>query len=509
MKVRAILFCLLLLLPACTNTPAAQTAPTPTPRPVQAALEKPTYIVQKGVVVDELKLSGTVAALKQQELSFTQNGFLKVLYVDRTSVITKGQLLAELDLGELPNQLRQAQVSYEQAKLVLDRSTISREFTIRQAELDLEDAQSKVARLKAPPKAPDVAAARAAVQQAEAARDETERNVSAAKTQAELRLQQASRAVPATQSAYVQALERWNDVKDKPDTWGWKGIQEAYLRADADLRNAEAAVTQAQIEFDTARINEGPALRTAAAKLAEAQSQLDGLLAGPDKADLADAQRAVERANLNLDQARKGGDSEQEKQVATTQLEIERIENQIAAGRLYAPFDGKVSDIGARPGQEVAAYKAVMTVMDDAKKEILMQGVMSQDASKIGIGQQVTITFSRHAGINFNGVITKLPTTATSSAATINPDPAYHVDFDAPDVELEVGDLSQVVITIARKEEAIWLPPQAVRAFEGRRFVVLKEGERQRRQDVRVGIISLERIEILEGLKEGDVIVGQ
>jgi hypothetical protein len=48
-----------------------------------------------------------------------------------------------------------------------------------------------------------------------------------------------------------------------------------------------------------------------------------------------------------------------------------------------------------------------------------------------------------------------------------------------------------------------------VRAFEGRRFVVLKDGDRQRRQDVRVGITSEERVEILEGLKENDIIVGQ
>jgi hypothetical protein len=76
-------------------------------------------------------------------------------------------------------------------------------------------------------------------------------------------------------------------------------------------------------------------------------------------------------------------------------------------------------------------------------------------------------------------------------------------------VELEVGDLGRITITIAKKDSALWLPPQAVRAFEGRRFVVVKDGDRQRRQDVRVGIVSEERIEILEGLKEGDIVVGQ
>jgi hypothetical protein len=48
-----------------------------------------------------------------------------------------------------------------------------------------------------------------------------------------------------------------------------------------------------------------------------------------------------------------------------------------------------------------------------------------------------------------------------------------------------------------------------VRSFEGRRFVVVRTGDRERRVTVRTGIETEERIEILEGVKEGDVIVGQ
>jgi HlyD family secretion protein len=38
---------------------------------------------------------------------------------------------------------------------------------------------------------------------------------------------------------------------------------------------------------------------------------------------------------------------------------------------------------------------------------------------------------------------------------------------------------------LAQKDDALWLPPQAVRAFEVRRFVVVKDGVF--RQDVEVG----------------------
>lgn len=496
------------LITACGGS-AAQTAPTPTPRPVQNVLEKPTYIVQRGVVVDEIKVSGFVAATKQQELSFTQNGFLKVLYVDRNDPVKQGQLLAELEMGDLPNQLRQAEVALEQAQLVLNRSKAQRDAAIRRAELDLEEAQAQLRRLQEPPEPLELARTQANLAQAQANLEQVRTNASAEKTRAEMMLAQASNALPAVQTAYLRALTEWNDIKDRPQDWRYTAVKEAFERAEAELRNAEMAVRQAQLAYDQARQNEGPAIARAEALLAEAQAAYDALLRGPKPEDLERARRNVERARIAVEEARQVGDSEMEGRVASAQLEVERLRAQMEALRLYAPFDGKIAAVGNKPGDQITAYRPVITIMDDTDKELLVENVASQDATRIGLGQQVQITFSRAPGKVFNGIVTKLPTNLTSSAATINPDRAYHIDFEAPDVKLEVGDLAQVVITLKRVEDALWLPPQAVRAFEGRRFVVVKEGDRQRRQDVRVGIVSLERIEILEGLNEGDIVVGQ
>src|SRR5262245_27772302 len=231
MKFRALLLCMLILLPACAVRTTSEAAPTPTPKPVAPALDKPTYTVQRGTIVDELKLSGHTAAIKQQDLSFTQDGHLKTLYVDRTSVITQGQLLAELDLGELPNQLRQAQVAYDQAQLSLERANSQRVFAQRRAQLDLDDARAKLAELQKPPKAANVAQARASVTQAQAALDETRSTASAAKTKAELALKQAAQALPPIQSAYSQALLKWQEVKDNQDDLRWTGYRDTFLRA--------------------------------------------------------------------------------------------------------------------------------------------------------------------------------------------------------------------------------------------------------------------------------------
>src|SRR4029078_781719 len=103
----------------------------------------------------------------------------------------------------------------------------------------------------------------------------------------------------------------------------------------------------------------------------------------------------------------------------------------------------------------------------------------------------------------------RLPSKLTNSGSTLNAANPFKMSYEEKSVDLDVGDRVQVVLTLQREDEWRWLPPQAVRAFEGRRFVVVKDGDRQRRQDVKVGIISTDRIEIVEGLKEGDVVIGQ
>jgi multidrug efflux pump subunit AcrA (membrane-fusion protein) len=509
MKLRAIAL-LAILLSACSNQPTTQSGlPTPTPRPAQPSLEKPTYTVQRGEVIDKIEVSGFVSAKKQQELSFTQNGFLKVVYFERNSAVKKGDVLAELDLGELPNQLRQAEVALEQSKLALDRANSDRDLATRRAELDLSDAQASLAKLQAPPEPLALAQAQSKLKQAQIDLQDTRDSTSAARNEADLRMRQISLSLPPLQAAYVQALEKFRDVDGKPQDWQYKPLQEALLRADSELKNAENSLAQAKLALESAQKAEITANAKAEQALADAQAELQALKAGPKAADLAAARRQIERAQLAIEEAKRGkGNSELEQAVATANLQKERVDAQIAAGKLIAPFDGQIAQISKRPGDQIDAYKAVVTMMDDSERELLINSVTSQDANKIGVGIPVAIIFSRHPGKTFTGTITKLPTTVTSSAATITQDPNYHIEYQA-DVALDVGDLGRVTITLSKKDSALWLPPQAVRAFEGRRFVVLKDGDRQRRQDVRVGITSEERVEILEGLKENDVIVGQ
>ncbi|NJN83247.1 MAG: hypothetical protein HC802_13820 [Caldilineaceae bacterium] len=77
------------------------------------------------------------------------------------------------------------------------------------------------------------------------------------------------------------------------------------------------------------------------------------------------------------------------------------------------------------------------------------------------------------------------------------------------DKGFELGDLVRVTVELERKDDVLWLPPQALRVFDGRRFAVLQDGDTQRRIDVNVGIETPDRVEVEEGLEEGQTVIGQ
>jgi multidrug efflux pump subunit AcrA (membrane-fusion protein) len=79
--------------------------------------------------------------------------------------------------------------------------------------------------------------------------------------------------------------------------------------------------------------------------------------------------------------------------------------------------------------------------------------------------------------------------------------------LESTDIEYDVGDRLRITVEIDRSEDTLYLPPQAVRTFEGRSFVVVREDAGQRRVDVRIGLRSDERVEILEGLSEGQTVI--
>jgi HlyD family secretion protein len=262
------------------------------------------------------------------------------------------------------------------------------------------------------------------------------------------------------------------------------------------------------IDYDTARNNEVAAVQDAEAQRDLAQATLDALLQGKTSFEIAEKERAVRRAELALAQAKQeaAADPDLVKGVEANRLQIEEIESQIAERRLYAPFDGDIAVVSATPALPIQVGTSVMTLVDDSRLEITATDDGTRTTQpRVNPGQPVQLTFSRYNSETFSGSITYAPNLADVN----NTDTSYHITFDAKGRALSVGDVAEVQVTLGRKYEALWLPIDAVHFTRDRPYVFVDKGGESKRTEVVTGIITSERVEIISGLKEGEVVVIQ
>jgi hypothetical protein len=75
---------------------------------------------------------------------------------------------------------------------------------------------------------------------------------------------------------------------------------------------------------------------------------------------------------------------------------------------------------------------------------------------------------------------------------------------------LEEAAADQAVVEVQMplqiREDVLWLPPVVIRTFQNRTFVVLQTPDGPRSVDVQIGLQTDERVEIVSGVNEGDVV---
>ncbi|NTU78075.1 MAG: HlyD family efflux transporter periplasmic adaptor subunit [Chloroflexales bacterium] len=483
-------------------------APTSEPTAGPAAEPAQTYTVQRATIEDALSFGGQVAPV-QSSISFNLDGVIAKIYVQPGQTIQKGDLVAELEVSDLAAQLRDARLSYEQNQRSLGQASQATQLAIKQAELDLEDARQALEELKAPASPVKVAEAQTAVRAAQASLDTVRNNASQLKNSARANLDQSVGELQAIQEQYgltVNLLARTRDAQAKSD------LSDKIKELETQMAKAEAAMGQAQIAYDTARNNEVAAVKDAEAKLDLAKAQLDALLHGPDQFQIATQERVVRRAEIAVAKAQLDStpDPTLTRAVEASRLQIQELEKAIAANQLYAPFGGEIAAIAASSGTPVQGGTPVVTLVDRSRIEILADSTTLDIGSRktppqLSVGQPVEIAFSRHPGKVLSGTITLAPNDQNPDSTDKN----YHVGFDAQGLSLDMGDLADLRVSLGRKYDALWLPPEAVRFSGDRATVMVSVDGKDKQIDVLTGIVTADKIEILSGLKENDVVIGQ
>ncbi|NLY52377.1 MAG: efflux RND transporter periplasmic adaptor subunit [Firmicutes bacterium] len=186
-------------------------------------------------------------------------------------------------------------------------------------------------------------------------------------------------------------------------------------------------------------------------------------------------------------------------------LEVERLEEELEASTIRAPFDGRVVSVYARERDAAEAYRTVVKVADPVELEIQVSLPYSADVNKLVRGQKVlvNITGERWA----DGYIHQIA--ISDEGSTLDNQPVVHIRLEDPAIDLEFDSLVRVVILLEEAEDALLVPKSVVRNYMGRKFVRVLEGDSRREVDVVVGIEGDTHVQILKGLEEGQIVIGR
>jgi multidrug efflux pump subunit AcrA (membrane-fusion protein) len=435
---------LILLLAACAegNT-TGQDEPTATPIPTAPAVARPLYTVQRGDVQQILEFSGRWQPRDQVSLAFEVDGIVRRVEVRRDDTVAAGQLLADLNIEDLEQRLQDAEIQMEQALAAQETDAEGVVQTVEQAELEVFNAQLALQRhLDSPP----TASVASALEQIESAQRNLER----------------------AEQNYREALGGHGQ--------GGAGAVDSAYNAVIDARNA---IANAQRSYAQAAASAGETYRNWENTLIDRQNALTL------------AERNLERAR---ERALRGGTAD----LRSQQLNIERLQEDIARSTLLSSIDGVVLEVQIQPGDQVRAFQGVITVGIPQPLEIIA-------SLPIGDAQRLS------AGLV--GVCQALNRPETAVQCVVRQIPASAADADqttrvaaALDDDIAPGTIIQVQMPLQVREDVLWLPPAAIRTFQNRTFVVLDTPDGPRSVDVQIGLRTDDRVEIISGVEEGDVV---
>lgn len=489
--VLVLLFAIIMVMAAgCSaTTSTSKEEPTPTPIPPPPIPDKPTYTVKQGEVVDSLSFTGRVSPAVEEELFFKTNGRTKIVYVERNAEVEKGTVLAELENDDLLRQLQQANVDLESAQLDLQRSEDSRQLTVDKASIDLS-----IQRLGL---------------------QKTEESLRGLQLDLEIAKVTLAQSKQGPDAVDIEISQRGIE-RAKNSLWAAQVGRDATCgrTTGADCDAAQANVQSAEEGVAIAELNHQKLLKPLSAddiKVLEAGYAQSELRVRQTELDLEIQKQQLQKAELDFDNLKSAADSQLVKNLERATLSVERLQAMVDETQVVSPIAGKVTSVAVYEGRDVQAYRTAFVVADETKLEITAEPMSSQ-LQRLSEDMAAGVILSAYPGKELPAKIIQLPYPYGKGGGTATleeADKLTHIDVDPQDLALNAGDLVKVIVTIERKDDVLWLPPAAIRTFSGRRFVVVEEDGRQRRVDVTTGIESAERVEILDGLEKGQVVVGQ
>lgn len=281
----------------------------------------------------------------------------------------------------------------------------------------------------------------------------------------------------------------------------------------SDLRNAQAALSVAQADFQTRQAT----LVRQQAQFQRLQQMVKTNAVSRQDFDTAAEAWRIAQAELTAQQAR----------VIQAQIEVDKKQLDLGYTRIMAPIDGTVVAIVTKQGQTVNAVQSAPTIAKLAQLGTMTIKVQISEADITNIqpGQQAWFTTFANPDKRYNATLRSIELAPESvmkddalmgnsennTVSSTNAAVYYNalLDVPNPDNALRISMTAQVNLLRDQAKNALLVPVQATKkASDGRTYVEIADQNNQpEKRYITTGISDSVDIQVLSGLRLGEKVI--
>ncbi|REE92944.1 macrolide-specific efflux system membrane fusion protein [Paenibacillus taihuensis] len=191
-------------------------------------------------------------------------------------------------------------------------------------------------------------------------------------------------------------------------------------------------------------------------------------------------------------------------------------QEEIDKALLTAPFTGTVVALNVMKGDLIKAYDPVCIIADTS--QLTAAAIMTNDDLQgVSVGMPVVVDINNAGEVK--GTVAQLPVqkddnggnggSGNGTQRPERPEDFLTVKLGSMPKGVTRGTPLSISIIMNRKENAVVIPPSALRSIGSRTYVQVVDDQGKREVDVQVGQTTATQVEILQGLQPGQKVVGR
>jgi membrane fusion protein, multidrug efflux system len=189
-------------------------------------------------------------------------------------------------------------------------------------------------------------------------------------------------------------------------------------------------------------------------------------------------------------------------QQTQTQSRIDELKITLSNTIVLSPVDGFVSRRNLDPGGFANANTPLLQVVDIGTVR-LVANLVEKGFRKVTPGVEAKVQVDTFAGEDFTGRVSRVAPVFDPATRTAQ----MEIEIPNPGFRLKPGMYARVRLTVERRPDALTVPSNAVVDSDGRRGVFTIKDQTAKFVETKIGLSDGQRIEIIDGLREGDRVI--